>query len=625
MLDLVKLTKILQRLTKKATTEIKTLSQSVLDNATAAAAKKFSDKKSDKPASPRSIGSPADASRKDLAAGQKRLREGDAGAQPAAKKPTKVAASSKPMALRLEERRKAEEASKRTKVGEKAASISATTAAGPPAANAAAKAKVAVAAPQKSAIFAALSSVPKKPGTSNAERAAAAAKEKPIPVVAAPSAARPLQRESPPGNVAAAPIPKTTTSSSFLGVLLDMEKKPEKEVKKEVEIPNETEEEKAKRLRKDARRKLRVSWKDEDSLAEIRLFTHDPDEELDQGDRLKANAGGGREGEALKSHANMDDLEDEEDEDSFEDLEPYVALTEVEFYGIEDTSLGDDSPHITNSVKFGGAKKPQSRSAEAQAKYEQDTLMAIYTSKADRPASPKEPDDAQDEDDFEPAEPETPFGEPPETVRRREQEYQARQVRPTPQPSLDLNALAQSMAAPQRPQQQTTGMTPELQRALDRFNQPVPPVPTPQVAVAPTVDLQAILQSVLGQQKPSQPQQLQYPAASEATTYAPNINALLASIQQGAQVASSTNALPLGASGNPNPFPGTLDDPSRKHGRTDSNGNDEEYGRKGGNKKKKADAGKPYNYKTQICSFWQQGKCLKGDSCTYLHGDSDNR
>jgi hypothetical protein len=161
------------------------------------------------------------------------------------------------------------------------------------------------------------------------------------------------------------------------------------------------------------------------------------------------------------------------------------------------------------------------------------------------------------------------------------------------------------------------------------FGQPAQQAPPPQPAAAATgstVNLQAILQSVLGQQMQSQPQQSQYPPASQASPYTPNISALLASMQ-GAQAATSTNALPVGVGGNPNPYPGSFDESSRKHGRSDSNGNDEEYSRKG-NKKKKGDNNnnsKPYNYKTQICSFWEQGKCLKGDSCTYRHGDEDAR
>jgi len=95
-------------------------------------------------------------------------------------------------------------------------------------------------------------------------------------------------------------------------------------------------------------------------------------------------------------------------------------------------------------------------------------------------------------------------------------------------------------------------------------------------------------------------------------------------MQQGTQTAASVNSLPVGMGTNPNPYPGTFEDASRKHARTDSNGNDDEYGRKNGTKKKKGES-KPYNYKTQICTFWEQGKCLKGDSCTYRHGDEDER
>ncbi|OCT47569.1 C-x8-C-x5-C-x3-H type zinc finger protein [Cladophialophora carrionii] len=624
MLEMTKLSKILQRLTKKATSDIKTLAQTVLDNAAAASAKKAAagiEKKPDKPGSPRSVGSPADGSRKDVSAGTKRTREGEAASQPAAKKAVRVIPqASKPLAVRLEEKRKAEEAAKRAKTGEKTAAVASTAAPSTSAANPTTKSKVAVSAPPKASIFAALSSVPKKPGTPNAERAAVAAKEKTSPVAGPSVPSRTLKKESPPRNVGPTGGAKGASSSSFLGVLLDMEKKPDKEVKKETEMPNETEEQRMKRLRKEARRKLRVAWKADDKLVETRFFTHDPDEELGQGDRLKANAGGGREGEALKLHKNMEDLDDEEDEDAFEEFEPYTPPSEVDFTYLEDASLGEDSPHKTNSPKFGGSLKPESRSREAQDKYEQDTLMAIYTSKVDRPPTPKEP---AEEEDFEPAEPETPFGEPTELTREREKAHQARQVRTVPQPSIDLNALAQAMAAQQRPQQQSAGLTPELQRALGMFAQPAPPAPVPQATPAPGVNLQAILQSVLGQQMPSQTQQPVYPATTDSAPYAQNnLSALLASMQQGTQGASAANALPLGMGGNPNPFPGGVEDSSRKHGRSDSDGVDDEYGRKGGNKKKKAEA-KPYNYKTQTCTFWQQGKCLKGDSCTYRHGEDD--
>ncbi|OAP59011.1 hypothetical protein AYL99_06308 [Fonsecaea erecta] len=633
MLEMTKMSKILQRLTKKATSDVKTLAQTVLDNAVAATAKKASitrDKKADKPMSPKSVGSPADGTRKESATGVKRLREGDGSTQPAPKKVAKsIPQSSKPLALQNAERRKALEAAHAAKAGEKATSASAGTTANP-----AAKAKVAVAAPPKSSLFASLASAPKKPGTSNAERAAAAAKEK-ASTTASPSTA-PAQpakklntgKESPPRNGVSAPVTKAANASSFLGLLADMEKRPEKEAKKENEVPNETEEQKAKRLRKEARRKLRVTWKADAELVETRLFTHDPDEELDQGDRLKRDAGDtGREGEALKHHKNLDDLDDEEDEDSFEDFEPYTSPSEVDFSYLEDALLGEDSPHLINSPKFGGSMKPTSPSSEAQNKYEQDTLMALYTSKADRPPTPKEPDDTkEDEGDFEPAEPDTPFGEPSEQTRRREKEYLARQVRTTP--ATDLATQIQAMSASQMSQPQPGAIPPELQRALSmlgRSNQPNQPSPAVQATPAANVNLQALLQTVLGNQPQGQPQQAQYPSAGQSTTLAPNLGALWASMQQGAQGGTSAKALPVGLGGNPNPYVANFDDGSRKHGRSDSNENDNdyEYGRKGGTKKKKGDS-KPYLYKTLMCTFWEQGKCIKGDACTYRHGDEDD-
>ncbi|KIW88872.1 uncharacterized protein Z519_10356 [Cladophialophora bantiana CBS 173.52] len=630
MLEMTKLSKILQRLTKKAMTDIKTLAQTVLDNAVAATAKKASttnDKKADKPASPKSVGSPADGARKEGATGVKRLREGDGSVPPVLKKVAKlIPQSSKPLALQNAERRKALEAAQAAKAGEKTTSAPPGTTANP-----ATKGKVAVAPPPKSSIFASLASAPKKPGTSNAERAAAAAKER-ASSTASPSlvAAQPVKKpnsgkESPPRNGGSAPVTKAATASSFMGLLADMEKKPEKETKKEDEIPNETEEQKAKRLRKEARRKLRVTWKVDAELVETRLFTHDPDEELDQGDRLKRDAGDtGREGEALKLHKNLDDLDDEEDEDSFEELEPYAAPSEVDFNYLEDVSLGDDSPHKINSPKFGGSMKPESPSSEAQNKYEQDTLMALYTSKADRPSTPKEPDDSnEDEGDFEPAEPETPFGEPDEKTRQREKEYLARQGRT--QPAIDLAAQMQALSASQTSQQQPGAIPPELQRALSMFGRPNQlnqPSTTPQAAPSSNVTLQALLQTVLGQQSQGQNQQPQYPAASQPSALGPNLGALLASMQQGTQAATPANTLPLSMGGNPNPYIGNFDDTSRKHGRSDSNDNDNDHGRKGGTKKKKGDS-KPYLYKTQTCTFWEQGKCLKGDSCTYRHGDED--
>lgn len=78
--------------------------------------------------------------------------------------------------------------------------------------------------------------------------------------------------------------------------------------------PPETEEERKKRLRKEERRKLRVTWKPDHFLTEVRLFTHDPDEELGPGGGSHREAGDVKgEGSVLKLHRDLDE-EDEEDD-----------------------------------------------------------------------------------------------------------------------------------------------------------------------------------------------------------------------------------------------------------------------------------------------------------------------
>lgn len=89
----------------------------------------------------------------------------------------------------------------------------------------------------------------------------------------------------------------------------------------------ETEEERERRLRKEHRRKLRVSWKPDATLTEVRLFTHDPDEELGPGDRSTGDIKG--EGSVLKLHRGLDDLEDEEEggiqEETLRDYRPLAG------------------------------------------------------------------------------------------------------------------------------------------------------------------------------------------------------------------------------------------------------------------------------------------------------------
>jgi hypothetical protein len=84
-------------------------------------------------------------------------------------------------------------------------------------------------------------------------------------------------------------------------------------VKVEETRKTESPEEKRKRLRKESRRRLRVSFKADEDLVQVREFVHDPDEELGHEDSQVRDVGDSRgEGQMLKMHKDLD-IDDEED------------------------------------------------------------------------------------------------------------------------------------------------------------------------------------------------------------------------------------------------------------------------------------------------------------------------
>ena len=84
-------------------------------------------------------------------------------------------------------------------------------------------------------------------------------------------------------------------------------------VKAEEVRKSETPEERLKRLRKESRRKLRVSFKADQDLVQIREFVHDPEEEEGHEDSLVRDVGDSRgEGQMLKMHKDLE-IDDEED------------------------------------------------------------------------------------------------------------------------------------------------------------------------------------------------------------------------------------------------------------------------------------------------------------------------
>lgn len=316
------------------------------------------------------------------------------------------------------------------------------------------------------------------------------------------------------------------------------------------EQPPETEEERSKRLRKEERRKLRVTWKPDENLTEVRLFTHDPEEELGPGDGSMRSLGDVKgEGSVLKLHKDLEELEEEDlggiRETVFsDDYSLSRKLTDQGCAGYPLTITAIDfnfePPMPGNFIKSGGPLAPTSPEKEAQDHREATTLAVFYTSPADMPDTPKEPPTPDSNETIPDV---VPFGEFPDYVKTRQERYYA-YVNPKPviaqQPNsadsgVDIanllkiiqGGVAGQQPAPPPPQQTDQ---PDLEKTISMFRQqqpqhqvqmPVAPIPqtaqTAQTAPAATpqaqgIDFNAIL-NVMKQMQGSaafpQPQQSQ--------------------------------------------------------------------------------------------------------------------
>ncbi|EGD95843.1 C-x8-C-x5-C-x3-H type zinc finger protein [Trichophyton tonsurans CBS 112818] len=334
------------------------------------------------------------------------------------------------------------------------------------------KANIVIPKPTPS-LFSSLMSASKKPGTSNAARAAAAAAAKDKPTVVAE--AKTMPQSTPP--------PVAKPAFSFSETMANLNKPRERSPsKQEEDSPPETDEERKKRLRKEARRKLRVTWKPDSSLTEVRLFTHDPEEEIGYDDSMMRDVGDvAGEGRTLKLHHGLDDLDDEDEGWNEESLAPYTALSAIDFSDL----LEEDRDR--NFVKTGGSKAADSPEKTAQDQREATTLSVFYTSPSDIPNTPKEPPPPDNDD--EPYSPLVPFGEPDHFVKARSQRYfdsrsppvqAAPQATPGAQPTnaapIEISSLLKILQQNQQPQpvqqQQQPAMppnVPDLQQTLAQF------------------------------------------------------------------------------------------------------------------------------------------------------------
>jgi len=238
-----------------------------------------------------------------------------------------------------------------------------------------------------------------------------AATKKPVATATAPMATK--STAQPKTSAAAAKDKKPATAASkpaafsFASTMAALTKPKEPEAaptKTEKDVPNETPEQKAKRLRKEARRHLRVTFRPDASLVAIKYFSHDPEEELGHDENFTRDAGDlGGEGHMFKQHKELE--EDDDDEDDETEYRPWTEPSQVDF------SVVDPEERKRNYMPFGGGENvPTCPEKEANERRENDILMVFYTSPADIPPSPHEPPE-QTEDSTTTV---TMFGAPPD-------------------------------------------------------------------------------------------------------------------------------------------------------------------------------------------------------------------
>lgn len=459
-----------------------------------------------------------------------------------------------------------------------------------------------------------------------------AASKKPVPVATAPMGAKAGATPKPSTVAAKDKKPAATTTSkpsfSFAQTMASLLKPKEQEAapaKSEKQLPPETPEEKAKRLRKESRRHLRVTFRPDAFLVDIRYFDHAPEEDMGHEENLVRDAGDiGGEGRMFKQHKELD--VDEDDDDLEVEQTPWREPSQVDF------SVIPPDERQRNYIPFGGGEQqPSCPEKEANIRRENSTLMVFYSHPSDIPSTPREP-----------VEEATPpvtvinFGTPTDVCLQR--------CPPGSMPSAapdfsGLENIFKQFAAPTTTYPAVTTQPAQVQNAY------TPPTLAPPAPPAP--DLAAILSALNGQNaaQAAPPAPIPIPAPAQQPPPLPaglDINSFLAMMQ--AQAASGAPLPPPP----PGPLPGfsfpftfppqqadaaayqpqqhdtaayqpqiqsqydQQNNGGTKRQRDDNNNN---AGSQGKRHKNRGD--RPH--KVLACKFFQKGTCNKGDNCTYIH------
>ena len=458
-----------------------------------------------------------------------------------------------------------------------------------------------------------------------------AASKKPAPA-AAPTASKNVNQPKP-ATVAAKDKKPTATAAkpafSFAQTMASLLKPKEQEatpVKSEKQLPPETPEEKAKRLRKEARRHLRVTFKPDTALVQIKYFSHDPEEELGHEENFVRHAGDIEgEGRMFKQHKDKELEADEDDEDGEREvvLKPWRGEpSQVDF------SFVPSSARQSNYVPFGGGELvPSCPEKEANVRRENATLMVFYADPADIPSSPREP--LESAQDAAPAVAVTNFGTPPDKVIGRV----PRTTAPPPMAMPDISGLEHIFKQFAKPATNPVPVAPQPAPVAQTSYTPAGmPVPAP--------DLQSILSALTGSAPSQPPAPVHVPVQAPAPQLPPPPSGPpppgmdMATLMAYLQAQATGMPMPPPPPGMPPfamfpPFPPQQQDATAyqpqqqpqynaqpnggaKRQREDSNNNDWGQG-----KKHKHRGDRPH--KVLPCKFFQKGTCNKGDNCTYVH------
>ncbi|KAI1466207.1 uncharacterized protein F4812DRAFT_452078 [Daldinia caldariorum] len=190
------------------------------------------------------------------------------------------------------------------------------------------------------------------------------------------------------------PAPRQPASSTIGGLLAEINSEEKPKQAKEPERAPETPEETERRLRKEARRKLHVTWKPDDELTEIRFLEHDTAEDKGRDDSMLRDARDNRsEGQALRASIQREKQGVAEEDD--ETREKAKDLTLKNWY--EPVPYSDEKSQISQKrreemfTSRGGMRPVESRQSKVMQEYENRELMSIYTSFTEIPETPRSP------------------------------------------------------------------------------------------------------------------------------------------------------------------------------------------------------------------------------------------